>query len=126
MVASEVDEKERENTPFVSFRAASTTFSAGRRVQNRVSFDPKDRGPSGHGLANAPATSHSILYGLDQQPAACAPEKKRLVQQTPGSQCETICIGRTHAEERGSKTTAQQGLVSAEGELDIALHGWNN
>ena len=70
MVASEVDEKERENTPFVLGRAALTTSSAGRSVHSRVSFDPKNRGPSGHGLANAPATSHSILYGLDHQPTA--------------------------------------------------------
>ena len=83
MVASEVDEKERENTPFVSGRAASTTYSAGKRVQSRVSFDPKDRGPSGHGLANAPATSHSILYGLDQQPAALRAGEKATCPTNP-------------------------------------------
>ena len=47
MLTSEVDDTERDNTPLVSGRAASTTSSAGSSVHRAVHFDPKSRGPSG-------------------------------------------------------------------------------
>ena len=94
MVASEVDEKERDNTPFVSGRAASTTSSAGRSVHSRVLFNPKNRGPSSEGLANAPATSDSISYGLGSA-VRCIARRGSKATCPPGPQCETICIERT-------------------------------
>ena len=53
----------------------------------------------------------------------CAPGKQeRLAEHIPGPLRATIFEGRIRAEERRSKNTAQTGQVSAEDELDIALH----
>ena len=70
MVTSEADNAGRENTPLVLGRAVSTTLRAGSSVHSGVSFDPKDPGPFGKGLADAPATSDSFSHGPDQQFAA--------------------------------------------------------
>ena len=50
-----------------------------------------------------------------------AGEAKRLAQHIPGPLRTTIFKGRTHAEERRSKNTAQTSLVSEEDEQDITL-----
>ena len=88
MVTSGVDYTERENTPFVSGRAVSTTSRAGSRVHSEVSSDSKGQGPFGEGLADAPTTSESISYCPDQQFAALrAREAKRHAEHIiPGQQ----------------------------------------
>ena len=65
MVTSVADDTERENIPLVSGRAVSTTSRAGSSVHSGVYFGPKGRGPFGEGLADAPSTSDSFLYGPD-------------------------------------------------------------
>ena len=110
MVTSEADDTEVESTPLVSGRAVSTTSRAGSGVHS-------------DGLADAPATSDNVSHGPDQQFAALrAGEAKRLAEHIPGPPRATIFKGRTRAEERRSKNTAQTSLISEEGELDIALH----
>ena len=110
MVTSEADDTEVESTPFVSGRAISTTSRAGSSVHSED-------------LADAPATSNNFSHGPDQQFAALrAGEAKRLAQHIPGPLRATIFKGRTRAEERRSKSTAQTSLLSDEDELDIALH----
>ena len=105
MVTSEV-----ESTPLVSGRAVSTTSRAGSSVHSE-------------GLADAPATFDSFSHGPDHQFAALrAWEAKRLAEHIPGPLRATIFKGRTRAEERRSKNTAQTSLISEEDELDIALH----
>ena len=112
MVTSEADDTEVENTPLVSGRAASTTLPAGSSVHSGVSCDPKGQGPFGEGLADALATSDSFSRSPNQQFAALrAGEAKRLAEQIPGPLRATIFKGRTRAEERRSKTTAQTSLV---------------
>ena len=62
-------------------------------------------------------------HGRDREFAALrAGEAKRLDEHIPGSPRATIFKGRTRAEKRRSKNTAQTTLISEEGELDIALH----
>ena len=69
------------------------------------------------------ATSDNFSHGLDQQFAALrAGEAKRLAEHIPGPLRTTIFKGRTRAEEKRSKSTAQTSLLYAEHELDIALH----
>ena len=109
MVTSEADDTEIESTPLVS-GSVSTTSSAGSSVHSE-------------GLADASATFDSFLHGPDQQFAALrAGEAKRLAEHIPGPLHATIFKGRTRAEERRRKNTAQTSLVSEEDELDIALH----
>ena len=60
LVTSEADYTVRENTSILLGRAASATSSTGSSVHSAVSFQLKGRGPSGEGLADAPATSDSI------------------------------------------------------------------
>ena len=60
LVTSEADDTERENTSILLRRAASATSSTGSSLHSAVSFQPKGRGPSGEGLADALATSDSI------------------------------------------------------------------
>ena len=124
MVTSEADDTEVDNTPLVSGRAVSTTSRAGNSVHSGFSFDPKNRGSFGEGLADAPATSDSFSRSPDQQFAALrAGEAKRLAEHIPGPLRTTIFKGRTRAEERRSKNTAQTSLRYFEkDELDIALH----
>ena len=122
MVTSEADGTEVEITPLVTGRAVSNTSCAGSSVHSGGYFDPKGRGPFGEGLAHAPATSDNFSHGPDQQFAALrAGEGKRLAEHIPGPLRATIFKGRTHAEERRSKNTAQTSLISEENELDIAL-----
>ena len=110
MVTSEADDTEVESTPFVSGRAISTTSRAGSSVHSE-------------GLADAPATFDNFLHGPDQQFAALrAGEAKGLAEHIPGPLRTTIFEGRTRAEERLSKNTAQTSLLSDEDELDITLH----
>ncbi|CAM9656562.1 unnamed protein product, partial [Ascophyllum nodosum] len=110
IVTSEADNTEVESTPLVSGRALSTTSRAGSSVHSE-------------GLAEAPATSDNLLQEPDQQFAALrAGEAKRLAEHIPGPLRATIFKGRTRAEERRSKNTAQTSLISEEDELDIALH----
>ena len=110
MVTSEADDTEVESTPFVSGRVISTTSRAGSSVHSES-------------LADTQATSDNFSYGPDQQFAAlCAGEAKRLAEHIPGPLRMTIFKGRTRAEERRSKSTAQTSLLSDEDELDIALH----
>ena len=110
MVTSEADDTEVESTPFVSGRAVSTTSFAGSSVHSE-------------GLADAPATSDSFSHGPDQQFATLrVGEAKRLAEHIPGPLRATIFKGRTRAEERRSKNTAQTSLMSEKNELDIALH----
>ena len=110
MVTSEADDTEVESTPFVSGRDISTTSRAGSSVHSE-------------GLADAPATSDNVSHGPDQQFAALRTgEAKRLAEHIPGPLRATIFKGRTRAEERRSKSTAQTNLLSDEDELDIALH----
>ena len=112
MVTSESDDTEIETTPLVSERAVSTTSRAGSSVHSGVSFDPKSQRPFGEGLADALATSDSFSRSPDQQFAALrAGEAKRLAEHIPGPLRVTIFKGRTRAEERRSKTTAQTSLV---------------
>ena len=123
MVTSEADDTEVESTPLVSGRAVSTTSRAGSSVHSGVYFDPKGGGPLRVGLVDAPATSESFSHGPDQQFAALrAGEAKRLAEHIPGPLRATIFKGRTRAEERRPKNTAQTSLVSEEDELDIVLH----
>ena len=101
MVTSEADNTGRENTALVSGRAVSTALRAGSSVLSGVSFDPKDRGPFGEGLANATATSDSFSHGSDQQFTALrAGEAKRLAEHISGPLRATIFKRRTCAEER--------------------------
>ena len=65
MVTSETYGTEKEKALLVSGRAASSTSSTGSSLHSGVSFDPKSRGSSGEGLADAPATSDSVSYGLE-------------------------------------------------------------
>ena len=110
MVTSEADDTEVESTPFVSGRAISTTPRAGSSVHSES-------------LADAPATSDKFSHSPDQQFAALrAGEAMRLAEHIPGPLRATIFKGRTRAEERRSKNTAQTSLISEEDELDIALH----
>ena len=110
MVTSRADDTEVESTPFVSGRAVSTTSRAGSSLHSE-------------GLVDAPATSDNFLHGPDQQFAILrAGEAKRLAEHFPGPLRATIFKGRTRAEERRSKNTAQTGLISEEDKLDIALH----
>ena len=110
MVTSEADDTEVESTPFVSGRPVSTTSLAESSVHSE-------------GLADAPATSDSFSHGPDQQFAALrAGEAKRLAEHIPGPLRATMIKGRTRAEERRSKNTAQTSLISEEDELDITLH----
>ena len=60
LVTSEADYTERENTSILLERAASATSSTGSSVHSAVSFQPKGRGSSGEGLADALPTSDSI------------------------------------------------------------------
>ena len=123
IVTSEADDTERDNTPLVSGRAVSTTSRAGSSVHNRVSFDPKGRGPYGEVLTDAPASSGSISHGPDQQFAALrAGEAKILAEHIPRPQRATIFRGRTRSKERRSKSTALKGMISVKDELDIALY----
>ena len=99
MVTSEVDDTEVESAPFVSGRAISTTSRAGSSVHSE-------------GLADAPATTDNFPHGSDQQFAALrAGETRRLAEHIPGPLCATIFKGRTRAEERRSKNTAQTNLM---------------
>ena len=110
MVTSRADDTEVESTPFVSGRAVSTTSRAGSSLHSE-------------GLVDAPATSDNFLHGPDQQFAILrAGEATRLAEHFPGPLRATIFKGRTRAEERRSKNTAQTGLISEEDKLDIALH----
>ena len=110
MVTSEADDTEVESTPLVSGRAVSTTSRAGNSVHSE-------------GLDDAPATSDNFSHGPDQQFAALrAGEAKKLAEHIPGPLRATIFKGRTRAEERRPKNTAQTSLISEEDELDIALH----
>ena len=61
-VTFEADDTEVESTSLVSGRAVSTTSRARSSVHSGVYFDPKDRGPFGEGLADAPATSDSFSH----------------------------------------------------------------
>ena len=123
MVTSEADGTEYDITSLVSGRAVSTTSRAGSSKYSGVSFDPNGRGSFSEDLADAPATSDSFLHGPDQQFAALrAGEPKRLAEHIPRPLRATIFKGRTRAEERRSKNTAQTSLVSEEDELDIMLH----
>ena len=107
MMTSEADDTEVENTPFILERAISTTSRAGSSVHSE-------------GLAETPATSDNFSHGPGQQIAALrAGEAKRLAEHMLRT---TIFKGRTRAEERRSKNTAQTSLLSDEDELDIALH----
>ena len=109
MVTSEADDIEEESAPLVSGRVVSSTSRAGSSVHSE-------------GLADAPATSDNFSHGPDQQLAALrAGEAKRLAEHILGPLRTTIFKGRTRAEERRSKNTAQTSLIS-EDELDIALH----
>ena len=121
-VTSKADATERENIR--SFRGGLyQPLCASEAECTAGSFDPKDRGAFSEGLADAPATSDSFLHRPDQQFALLrAAEAKGLAEHTFVPQRATIVKGRTRTEERGSKNTAQTGLVSAEDELDIALH----
>ena len=84
MVTSEADDTERENTPLISGRAASTISSAGSSVHSRVFCDPKGRVPSGEGPADVLATSYSVSYGPDQKFTALrAGEAKILAEHIP-------------------------------------------
>ena len=122
MATSEADASERDNTSLVSGRTVSTTSRAESSVHSGVSFDPKGRGPFGEGLADALATSDNFLHGPVQLFAALrARITKRLAEYIPGLLRATIFKGRTRAEERRSKNTAQTGLIYEENELDIAL-----
>ena len=110
MVTSEADNTEVDSTPLVSERAVSTTSRAGSNVHSE-------------GLADAPATSDCFSHGPKQQFAALrAGNSKRLAEHIPGPLRATIFKGRTRAEERRSKITAQTSLISKEDKLDIALH----
>ena len=63
------------------------------------------------------------MHGPDEQFAALlAREAKRHAEYIPEQQRTTIVKGRTRAEERRSKNTAQFSVVSVEDGLDIALH----
>ena len=106
MVTSEGDYTERENTPLISGRAASSTLSAGSSVYSGVSFDLKGRGSFGKGLADTLATSESFSHGPDQLfTAPRAEEAKIRAEHIPG-QCATICEKHSHTEERRLKNTA--------------------
>ena len=59
---------------------------------------------------------------IDSFGALRAGEARRLAEHIPGPLRATIFKGRTRAEERRSKNTAQTRLISEEDELDIALH----
>ena len=110
MVTSEADDTEVENTPFISGRAISTTSRAESSVHSE-------------GLADAPATSDKFSHDPDQQFAALrAGEAKRLAEHIAGPLRTTIFKGRTRAEKKRSKSTAQTSLLSDEDELDIALY----
>ena len=109
MVTSETDDTERENIPPVPGRAVSTISRAGSSVHSGLCFDPKGRGPFGEGLADAPSTSDSFLYGPDQQFAALrAGKQKDLPNTSPRTAMRDFFKGRMRAEERRSKTLPKQ------------------
>ena len=71
MVASEVDDTERETAPLGSGRAAATFLSAGSSVHSGISFDSKALGPSDEDLADdAPTNYLSQLFVLSRS-AVC-------------------------------------------------------
>ena len=121
MVTPEADDTEEYPARFGE--GCINYFARRKQRTQRGYFDPKGRGPLGEGLADAPATSDSFPHDSDQQFAALrAAEAKRLAEHIPRPLRATIFKGRTRAEERRSKNTAQTSLVSEKDELDTALH----
>ena len=121
MATPEMNDSGQETTPIAWGRAASTTSSTGNSVHSGVSFDPVGLPSRVLLMPQLPLTTLPIV------PISCSPhcapgEKKGWPNTSPDRNVRLFFKGRTRAEEKRLKTTAQTGLVSVEEELDIVQY----